>query len=83
MSNIVKNYLRVLEVISSSNCESENKSVVGRVQKILYLEVVAFILTAEFMLIDGKNSLFKLFVVSHIPNLIERSYFNKGIRKLF
>ncbi len=34
MSNIVKNYLRVLDVISSLDCELENKSGVGRNQKI-------------------------------------------------
>ena len=33
MSNIIKNYLRVLEVISSLNCELEFKSDVGRKQK--------------------------------------------------
>ncbi len=33
MLNIVKNYLRVLEVISSLNCELEFKSDVGRKQK--------------------------------------------------
>jgi hypothetical protein len=33
MSNIVKNYLRILEVISSLNCELEYKSGVGRSQK--------------------------------------------------
>ena len=35
MSNIVRNYLRVLEVISSLNCELEFKSDVGRKQKSL------------------------------------------------
>jgi hypothetical protein len=33
MSNIIKNYLRVLEVISSLNYELEFKSDVGRKQK--------------------------------------------------
>ena len=31
MTNIVKNYFRVLEVISSLNCELEYKSGVGRI----------------------------------------------------
>ena len=47
MSNIVKNYFRVLEVISSLNCELEYKSDVGRKQKMSDLEVVALSLTAE------------------------------------
>jgi hypothetical protein len=59
MSNIVKNYFRVLEVISSLNCELEYKSDVGRKQKMSDLEVVALSLTAEFMSIDSENSLFK------------------------
>ena len=83
MSNIVKNYLRVLEVISSLNCELEYKTGVGRSQKMSDLEVVALSLTAEFMSIDSENSLFKSVKSSQIPNLIERSQFNKRRRKLF
>jgi hypothetical protein len=82
MLNIVKNYLRVLEIISSLNCESEYKSGVGRVQKMSDLEVVAVSLTAEFMSIDSANSLFKLVDFSDIPNLIDHSQFKKR-RKLY
>ena len=83
MSNIVKNYFRVLEVISSLNCKLVNKSDVGRKQKMSDLEVVALSLTAEFMSIDSENSLFKEIDKQQIPNLIERSQFNKRRRKLF
>jgi hypothetical protein len=83
MSNIVKNYFRVLEVISSLNCDLEFKSNVGRKPKMSDLEVVALSLTAEFMSIDSENSLFKQIDISQIPNLIERSQFNKRRRKLF
>ncbi len=83
MSNIVKKYFRVLEVISSLNCKPLNKPVVGRKQKMSDLEVVALSLTAEFMSIDSENSLFKEINKQHIPNLIERSQFNKRRRKLF
>lgn len=83
MSNIVKNYLRVLEVISSLNCELEFKSGIGRKDKMSDLEVVALSLTAEFMSIDSENSLFKQLSSNEIPNLIERSQFNKRRRKLF
>ena len=83
MSNIVKNYLRVLEVISSLNCELIYKSGVGRKQKMSDLEVVALSLTAEFIYIDSENSLFKQLNQAEIPNLIERSQFNKRRRKLF
>src|SRR5690606_29741230 len=83
MTNIVKNYFRVLEVISSLNCELMSKSGVGRKQKMSDLEVVALSLTAEFMSVDSENSLFKLINQVEIPNLIERSQFNKRRRKLF
>ena len=59
MSNIVKNYFKVLEVISSLNCKLEHKSDVGRKQKMSDLEVVALSLTSEFMSTDSENSLFK------------------------
>jgi len=83
MSNIVKNYFRVLEVISSLGCELEYKSGVGRKEKMSDLEVVAMSLTAEFMSIDSENSLFKQITNAEIPNLIERSQFNKRRKKLF
>ena len=83
MSNIVKNYLRVLEVISSLNCELEFKSGVGRKVKMSDIEVVALSLTAEYMSIDSENDFFRQLVNSSIPNLIERSQFNKRRRKLF
>ena len=83
MSNIVKNYYRVLEVISSLNWEYEYKSKVGRKSKMSDIEVVALSLTSEYMSIDSENSLFKQIKPSEIPNLIERSQFNKRRRKLF
>ena len=83
MSNIVKNYFRVLEVISSLNYDSVFKSRAGRRSKMSDLEVVALSLTAEFMSIDSENSLFKQISSGLIPNLIERSQFNKRRRKLF
>ena len=83
MTNIVKNYFKVLEVVSSLICETEYKSNVGRKQKMSDLEVIALSLTAEFMSIDSENSLFKEIDNQQIPNLIERSQFNKRRRKLF
>ena len=83
MSNIVKNYLRVLEVISSLNYKLEFKSAVGRKNKMSDLEIVALSLTAEFMSIDSENALFKLVTTNEISNLIDRSQFNKRRRKLF
>lgn len=83
MSNIVKNYFKFLEVISSLNCEVEYKSGVGRKQKMSDFEVVALSLTAEFLSIDSENSLFKQISTDDIPNLIERSQFNKRRKKLF
>jgi IS5 family transposase len=65
------------------NCELIYKSGVGRKQKMSDLEIVALSLTAEFMSIDSENSLFKQLNQAEIPNLIERSQFNKRRRKLF
>lgn len=83
MSNIVKNYFRVLKVISSLGCKLEYKSGVGRKEKMSDLEIVAMSLTTEFMSIDSENSLFKQITKAEIPNLIERSQFNKRRKKLF
>lgn len=83
MSNIVKNYFKILEVIRSLNCGSELKSSVGRKDKISDIEIVALSLTAEFMSIDSENSLFKQINQQEISNLLERSQFNKRRRKLF
>ena len=83
MSNIKKNYLRILEVISSLNCESAYRSSVGRRLKMTDIEVVALSLVAEYMSIDSENDLFKQLATASIPNLIERSQYNKRRRKLF
>src|SRR5690606_39629092 len=81
---ILKNYFRVLEVISSLGFELKYKSGVGRKKKKMTdLEIVALSLTAEFMSIDSENSLFKEINEQQTPNLIERSQFNKRRRKLF
>ena len=83
MTNIVRNYLRVLEVISSLNFELDFKSGIGRKPKMSDIEVVALSLTAEFMSIDSENSLFKQLLLGGTSNLIERSQFNKRRKKLF
>jgi hypothetical protein len=54
MTNIVKNYFRVLEVLSSLSFELEFKSKIERKPKITDLEVIALSLTAEFMSIDSE-----------------------------
>ncbi len=54
MTNIVKNYFRVLEVISSLNIELDFKSGIARKPKMSDIEVVALSLTAEFISIDSK-----------------------------
>ena len=82
MSNIAKNYSRILEAINSLNIATKPKSV-GRKPKMSDTEVVALGLTAEFMSVDSENSLFKQITDVEIPNLLERSQFNKRRRKLF
>jgi hypothetical protein len=83
MTNIVKNYFRVLEVLSSLNIDFNDPLRAGRKAKMSDIEVVALSLTAEYMSIDSENDLFKQLTSSSIPNLIERSQFNKRRRKLF
>ncbi len=56
---------------------------VGRKAKMSDIEVIALSLTAEYMSIDSENDLFKRLGNCTIPNLIERSQFNKRRRKLF
>lgn len=83
MSNIRNNYLKVLEVIHSLNIHHYSANRVGRKPKMADIEVVALSLTAEFMSIDSENDLFRQISNLEIPNLIERSQFNKRRRKLF
>ena len=83
MSNIRNNYLKILEVISSLNIDLHTRNRDGRKAKMADIEVVALSLTAEFMSIDSENDLFRQVTNVEIPNLIERSQFNKRRRKLF
>ena len=65
------------------NCKLKYQSDIDRKQKVYDLEMVALDLTVEFMSIDSENSLFKEINMQQIPNLIERSQFNKRRRKLY
>lgn len=57
MSNIRNIYLKVLKVINSLNISPYSPRNVGRNPKMADIEVVALILTAEFMTIDSENDL--------------------------
>jgi hypothetical protein len=83
MINIVKNYLKILDVINSLKIEPIVNCRAGRKFKMTDKEVVALSLTAEYMSIDSENALFKQLNSTEIPNLIERSQFNKRRKKLF
>ena len=82
MSNIRSNYLKILEVINSLNIYFYSPNSIGRKPKIADIEVVALSLTAEFMSLYIANDLFRQISNVDIPNLIERSQFNKRRRKL-
>jgi len=83
MTNIVKNYFKILEVISSLNIVL-NTEVRARIKlKMSDLEVIALSLTAEYMSIDSENSFFNQLQNEEISNLIERSQYNKRRKKLF
>lgn len=83
MSNITKNYFRILEVLTSLNMVPSSGKRAGRKFKMSDLEVVALSLTAEYMSIDSENSFFNQLQNGQVPNLIERSQFNKRRRGLF
>lgn len=53
MSNVIKNYFRVLEVFTFLNVETL-KSRIDMKQKISDIELVTLNLTAEFMLINNE-----------------------------
>lgn len=82
MINIVKNYFKILEVLNSLDLSQElNKR--GRKAKMSDIEVIALSFTAEYMSIDSENSLFRQLTGLGLPNLIERSQYNKRRRLLF
>lgn len=83
MSNIRNNYLKILDVINSLQLDFNACISAGRKPKMTDIEVIALSLTAEYMSIDSENSLFKQLNKQEIPNLLERSQFNKRRRKLF
>jgi len=47
------------------------------------LEIVALSLTSEYMFFDSENSFFNQLQSGEIPNLIERSQYNKRRKKIF
>lgn len=82
MINIAKNYIKILEVLNSLEIEQCTYKA-GRKPKMSDLEVVALSFTAEYMSIDSENSLFGQLHNVDLPNLIERSQYNKRRRSLF
>ncbi|MFT5215292.1 MAG: hypothetical protein ACI83H_000400, partial [Glaciecola sp.] len=77
MSNIVKDYFKILEVISSLNIVLNTENRAGRRLKMSDLEIVVLSLTSEYMSIDSENSLFNQLQNGQITNLIERSQYHK------
>lgn len=83
MSNIVKNYQKLLHTLLPIYEKIERLPKPGRKPKMSDIEVVALSLTAEYMSIDSENALFNQLQGVPIDNLIERSQFNKRRRQLF
>jgi hypothetical protein len=82
MINLIKNYIKILEALKSLDMDVP-LSKLGRKPKMTDLEVVALSFTAEYMSIDSENSLFRQINLMDLPNLIERSQYNKRRRNLF
>ena len=83
MSNIVKNYQKILHTLQPIYERIELYPKLGRKPKMSDIEVIALSFTAEYMSIDSQNSLFNQLDGAGITNLIERSQFNKRRRGLF
>lgn len=87
MNYLQANYLKILEVIKSTchHIIDQNGNYYPRKgpTKMSDIEIVALSLTAEKESIDSENLLFQKITPALIPNLIERSQFNKRRRKLF
>ncbi len=60
----------------------EYKSGIAIKAKMSDIEVVVISLTTEYMSIESEISLFKQINQDEIPNLIERSHFNKKMKKI-
>jgi hypothetical protein len=82
MINTVKNYFKILEVLNSLDIKRDTTKR-GRKAKMSDIEIVALSLTSEYMSIDSENSLFRQLTDLSLPNLIERSQYNKRRRSLF
>lgn len=83
MSNIVKNYQKILHTLQPIYERVGLYPKLGRKPKMSDIEVIALSFTAEYMSIDSENSLFAQLNGAGISNLIERSQFNKRRRQLF
>jgi hypothetical protein len=83
MSNIINNYFKILEVISSLDIALNTEIRAGIKFKMSDLEVAALSLTSDFMSIDSENSFFNQLQNGQISNLIKRSQYNMRRKKLF
>lgn len=71
MSNIKRNYQRILEIILSLSHQIAIPTKAGRKPKMPDIEVIALSLTAKYMSIDSENSLFKQLQSSPIINFLD------------
>lgn len=71
MSNIKRNYQRILEIILPLSHQIAIPTKAERKPKMSDIEVIALSLTAKYMSIDSENSLFKQLQSSPIINFLD------------
>jgi hypothetical protein len=71
MSNIKRNYQRILEIILPLSHQIAIPTKAERKPKMPDIEVIALILTAKYMSIDSENSLFKQLQSRPIINFLD------------
>lgn len=71
MSNIKRNYQRILEIILPLSHQIAIPTKAGIKPKMSDIEVIALSLTAKYMSIDSENSLFKQLQSSPIINFLD------------
>ena len=82
MNNLIQNYEIILEELKNT-CTHIDSIKQIRIPKLSDLELVALIMTAEYVSINSELQLFRFISGSVLEHRIERSVFNKRRRMLF
>jgi hypothetical protein len=81
MSNLESSYIKILSVLQQLNSESNFLNQI-RIPKLSDIEVIALILTAEYLNIDSERDLFRR-LPDRLSTRIERSVYHRRKKRLF